>query len=57
MLNRLTYLIATALLVLGLTACGGRKDEDALLGDDEESTETAAATSTAAAPATASAAA
>jgi hypothetical protein len=56
MLNRLVYLFATAFLVLGLTACGGRKDEDALLGDEEESTETAAAPSTAAAPAGAPAA-
>ncbi|MFN2386940.1 MAG: hypothetical protein ABR576_11770, partial [Thermoanaerobaculia bacterium] len=53
MLNRLVYHSSIVLLVIGLTACGGRKDEDALLGDEEESTETAAAPSTAAAPAAA----
>ncbi|MFN2386026.1 MAG: hypothetical protein ABR576_07035, partial [Thermoanaerobaculia bacterium] len=53
MLNRLVCLLLTAVLVFAVTACGGRKDEDALLGEDEESTETAAATAAPAAPAAA----
>ncbi len=57
MLNRALLLLLTCGLSLSLLSCGGRKDEDALLEGEEETTETAAATGTAAAPAAPAAAA
>lgn len=47
MSNRALLLLLAPVLSVSLLACGGRKDEDALLEGEEESAETAAATGTA----------